>query len=364
MKKLFAFDKTLFWIMIALVVTGLFVFLSASFAIFDQTEKFRSVLFNHMVLGLGGGAVLFFIMLRIPYESLKKYSLILYILGLILLALVFIPGIGLEHGGARRWISIAGFSFQPVEFIKYAFVIYMAAWLSVAKKKIHDVATGLVPFGILIALIGILLLMQPDTDSFFIIAVVGTMMYFVVGAKWRDIFIMILIAIIGFGALVAVRPYLWSRIKVFIDPTHDSLGASYQVQQQLIAVGSGGLTGRGFGQSVQKFRYLPEPMSDSIFAVVGEELGFIGSLTIILLYLLFFLRGIWVAIRVPDMFGKLIIIGIISTIVFQSLFNIGSALAVFPMGGLPLLFMSQGGTALALVLGAMGLVLNISRKRV
>lgn len=364
MKKLFAFDKTLFWLMITLVVVGLFVFLSASFSIYGDANKFKSVLFNHLVLGLGGGTILFLIMLRIPYESLKKYSWAVYGLGLVLLLLVFIPGVGFEHGGARRWISILGFSFQPVEFMKYAFVIYLAAWLSVSRKKIHNLTTGLIPLCILIGLVGGILLLQPDTDNFLIIAAVGIMMYFLAGAKWRDLGIIILIGIIGLGGLVMARPYLLSRVQVYFNPSHDSLGASYQVQQQLIAVGSGKLTGRGFGQSVQKFRYLPEPMSDSIFAVVGEETGFLGSLFTIIVYFLFFLRGFWVASRVSDMFGKFVIIGIISIIVFQSFFNIGSAIAVFPMGGLPLIFMSHGGTALALALGAMGLVLNISRKRV
>lgn len=364
MKKIFAFDKTLFWIMITLLGIGLFVFLSASFSIFEQTEKFRSVIFNHVILGFVGGSVLFMVMLTIPYEYIKKYAWVFFLIGVIFLVLVLIPGIGSSYGGARRWISLAGFSFQPVEFVKYTTIIYIATWLSVARKKIQEFKTGIIPLMIILGVIGVLLLLQPDTDNFIIVGLVGVMMFFLAGAKLRDIGIILLLAIIGLTGLVAMRPYLWSRVQVYINPSHDSLGASYQVQQQLIAIGSGGITGRGFGQSIQKFRYLPEPMSDSIFAIVGEELGFLGAITIILLYILFFFRGIWVALKIQDNFAQLTIIGIISLISFQSLFNIGSALAVFPMGGLPLIFMSHGGTALALALGAMGLVLNMSRKAI
>lgn len=364
MKKYFEFDKTLFGLTVILVVVGLFVFLSASFSAFGNIDKFKGILFNQLVLGLGGGLVLFFVMLRIPYEFFRKHALWFFLLGLVLLALVFVPHIGFAHGGARRWLSIGPLSFQPVEFAKYATVIYIAAWLSVIKQNVKTFAQGLLPFLIILGLVGGLLLLQPDTDSFLIIVAACLFMYFISGAKWRDIGIMVLLGIVGFGGLLLVRPYLLDRIKVFMDPSHDSLGASYQVQQQLIAVGSGKFSGRGFGQSIQKFKYLPEPLGDSIFSVVGEEFGFIGSVVIILIYLLFFFRGLWVASRVKDVFGKLVIIGIVSLIVFQSYLNIASAIAVFPLGGLPLIFMSHGGTALALALGAMGLVLNISKKRV
>jgi cell division protein FtsW len=174
---------------------------------------------------------------------------------------------------------------------------------------------------------------------------------------------MILVGIIAGSGLVMMRPYLLDRIKVFIDPTHDALGSSYQVQQQLIAIGSGGMGGRGFGQSIQKFKYLPEPLGDSVFAVVGEEFGFIGSVVIIIIYLLFFLRGMMIASRTKDSFGRLLVLGIICLTVFQSFLNIASAVAVFPLGGLPLIFISHGGTALAFALASIGLVLNVSRSQ-
>ena len=362
MRKYFAFDKILFGIMATLLVLGLFVFLSASFSAFGNMDKFKGILFNQLVLGFGGGTILFLIALRIPYESFKKYSLWLYVLGIILLILVFVPHIGFSHGGARRWLSLGPLSFQPVEFTKYAVVIYLAAWLTYVKKGITNLTEGLIPFGVIVGIIGGLLLLQPDTDSFLIILISGMFLYFISGAKWRDIGIMIAVGIIGAGVLVAVRPYLLDRVRVFLDPSRDAQGSSYQVQQQLIAVGSGKITGRGFGQGIQKFKYLPEPLGDSIYSVVGEEFGFVGSVVIILLYVMFFFRGMWVASRVKNQFGKLLVVGIISIITFQSFYNIASAIGVLPLGGLPLIFISHGGTALAFALGAMGIVLNVSRE--
>ncbi|MEI8223777.1 MAG: FtsW/RodA/SpoVE family cell cycle protein, partial [bacterium] len=340
-----------------------FVFLSASFSAFGNMDKFKGILFNQLVLGLLGGIVLLLITLRIPIEVYKKYALWIYIFGLLLLVLVFIPHIGITHGGAQRWISVFGFSLQPVEFAKYATVIYVAAWLSFAKQKIHSFTQGLIPFCIILGAVGVLLLAQPDTDSFLIILIACLVMYFVSGAKFRDLAIMFGIGIVAAGGLIAMRPYLLSRIQVFLDPSRDALGSSYQVQQQLIAVGSGKITGRGFGQSIQKFKYLPEPLGDSIFSVVGEEFGFVGSVVIIIIYLLFFLRGMMISMRTKDSFGRLLVLGIVCLIVFQSYLNIASSIAVFPLGGLPLIFMSHGGTALAFALASIGIVLSISRNQ-
>lgn len=362
-KKYFNFDKIFFWLTVSLVVVGLFVFLSASFSVSGNPEKFRGIIFNQLVLGLGGGIILFLITMSIPLEWYKKNSLWIYLSGVVLLALVFVPYLGIEHGGAKRWISILGFSFQPVEFAKYATIIYIAAWISFAKQRINSFVEGLLPFGIVLGIIGGLLLKQPDTDSFLIIAAAALAMFYVSGARYRDIGIVFLVGIITGGALLVMRPYLLNRIQVFIDPTQDVQGDSYQVRQQLIAVGSGKITGRGFGQSIQKFKYLPEPLGDSIFAVVGEEFGFIGSVVVVLLYLLFFLRGIMIAITTKDQFTKLVVLGIVCLIVFQSFLNIASSIAVFPMGGLPLIFISHGGTALALSLAAVGIVLQASKNQ-
>lgn len=349
--------------MVTIVVVGIFVFLSASFSAFANPKEFRGLLFNQFALGLGGGTILFLIMLRTPYEFFRKHAFWFFAAGLFSLCLVFVPHIGFAHGGAKRWLSLGPLSFQPVEFAKYATIVYVAAWISAMKNKIQTLTQGLFPFLIIIGSLGLLLLLQPDTDSFLIIAAATMVLYFISGARWRDLGIMLLIGVVAGGGLLLVRPYLLSRVEVYFHPEHDSLGSSYQVQQQLIAIGSGKITGRGFGQGIEKFKYLPEPLGDSIYSVVGEEFGFIGSFAIIVLYLLFFFRGMWVALRVKDHFGRLVIIGIVSLIVFQSFLNIASAIAVFPLGGLPLIFISHGGTALAFALGAMGLVFNVSREQ-
>lgn len=361
MKKYFHFDKVFFGLSATLVVVGLFVFLSASFSAFGDIDKWRSIVFGQLVLGLVGGSVLFLAALAIPLDFLKRHSMWIYGLGLVLLALVFVPHIGFSHGGARRWLALGPLSFQPVEFMKYATVLYVAAWIASAKSRIQTIAGGFIPFCIIVGTVGILLLAQPDTDSFLIILLACLAMYFVSGARWRDIGIMLAVGVVAGAGLVAMRPYLLDRIKVFIDPTHDALGSSYQVQQQLIAIGSGGLGGRGFGQSIQKFKYLPEPLGDSVFAVVGEEFGFVGSVVIVVIYLLFFFRGMMIASRAKDPFGRLLVLGIVCLTVFQSFLNIASAIAVFPLGGLPLIFISHGGTALAFALASIGLVLNVSR---
>ena len=349
--------------MAALIIIGVCVFLSASLSAFNNTHEFIGLLVNQLGLGLGGGIILFLIALRLPIDFFKKYSLWFYIFGLVLLALVFVPHLGVASGGAKRWLSIGPLSLQPVEVAKYATVIYVAAWLSSIKQNIKTISQGLIPFCMIIGLVGLLLLLQPDTDSFLIIGLTCAVLYFISGAKLRDLGIMFLAAAVVGGGLLMVRPYLLSRLKVFLDPSKDSLGSSYQVQQQLIAVGSGKVTGRGFGQSVQKFKYLPEPLGDSIFSIVGEEFGFMGSVVIIIIYLLFFFRGMWIALRIRDPFGRLVIIGVVSLVVFQSFLNIASAIAVFPLGGLPLIFISHGGTALALALAAMGLVFNVARNQ-
>jgi len=211
------------------------------------------------------------------------------------------------------------------------------------------------------AVIAVVLLKQPDTKSFILITITGISMLFVSGVPVKYIFGVGVGLVILFGSLVFVTPYLQQRVKTFINPAEDGQGSSYQIQQSLIALGSGGLWGRGYGQSIQKFNYLPEPQGDSIFAVLGEELGFIGTFSVIFLYILFLLRGFYIANRAPDYFSGLLVHGIVILITLQSFMHIASVTGVFPLTGVPLVFMSQGGTALMVYLMAIGVVLNISK---
>jgi len=361
MKKI-GIDRIFLGIIIALVLIGVIMFTSASLGILARNEaKFYGVIFNQFVFGLCGGFVALYFGLRIPYKFWRQYSLPLFIISIILTALVFVPQIGASHGGAKRWINIFGVSFQPVEFLKIGFIIYFAAWLSWVKGRVRDIRFSILPLFIMLGVISIVLLKQPDTKSLILITATAIVMLFVSGMPWKYILGLLGISILAFIVLAFFKPYLMDRLNTFIHPSRDSSGSSYQLQQSLIAVGSGGAFGRGLGQSIQKFNYLPEPQGDSIFAVVGEELGFFGSVLLICLFIAFALRGYRIAHKAPDSFSKLFVVGGITMITAQSFMNIASIIGVFPLTGVPLVFISHGGTALLLSLGLMGIVLNISK---
>ncbi|MEI6660179.1 MAG: putative lipid II flippase FtsW [bacterium] len=355
-------DKIFFGIVIALVVVGAIMFTSASLGILARNEtKFYGVLVGQFIFGILGGIVAMYVLYRIPYKFWRTYSLPIFIFSIILTLLVFVPHIGVAHKGATRWLNILGFSFQPVEVLKIGFIIYFAAWLSWAKGRVRDVKFGILPLFVLLGIIALVLGKQPDTKSIILITITAVTMLFASGAPVKYIFGFLCVALIGFAIMVLFKPYLMQRVKTFIDPSRDSSGASYQLQQSLIAIGSGGVLGRGLGQSIQKFNYLPEPQGDSIFAVVGEELGLIGCIVLICLYIAFALRGYRVAFYSPDPFSKLLVIGIITIITAQSFMNMASIVGVFPLTGVPLVFVSQGGTALLASIGVMGIILQISK---
>ncbi len=355
-------DTIFFGILIAFIILGGVMFTSASLGILAKNEaKFYGVLFNQFIFGLGAGLLALYLTLRIPYAFWKKYSLILVIGSMILTAMVFVPHLGFMHGGARRWISIFGVSLQPVEFLKIGFIIYMAAWLSWVKTGSRDLRTAVIPLILVFGMSAGILLKQPDTKSLILIASISMAMLFVSGIQWKYIIGIFIVSVGAFIVLATFTPYLHSRIETFLHPSHDQSGASYQLQQSLISIGSGGIFGRGLGQSIQKFNYLPEPQGDSIFAVIGEELGFIGCVILICLFVAFTLRGYRIAHHAPDAFGKLVVVGLITLVTAQSFMNIASIIGVFPLTGVPLVFISQGGSSLLVALASMGIVLNISR---
>ncbi|MEY2640991.1 MAG: stage sporulation protein [Candidatus Parcubacteria bacterium] len=347
-----------------LVIAGFIIFLSAALGITASSQtKYSSIVFNQLVLGLicGGGAAL--AAAYLPYMHWRKWSFWMFIASIIVTLAVFIPGLGMEAGGATRWLRLGPISFQPSEFLKIAFVLYFATWISmVGKKGIKTWKFGFLPFVILATVLSVVMLAQPDTDTLVIMLVAGAAMYFVAGGPIKHFLILGLVGVIGLSLLILSRPYLMDRIMTFVHPTQaDEQGSGYQIRQSLIAIGSGGFAGRGFGQSLQKFNYLPEPIGDSIYAVAAEEFGFLGACGLIILFFLFAWRGLKIASRVPDTFGGLVAVGLVILITTQSFWNIAAMLGVIPLSGLPLLFVSHGGTALFFTLVATGILLNISR---
>ncbi|MDO8565023.1 MAG: putative lipid II flippase FtsW [bacterium] len=357
-------DKPFLLVSVILIVAGFFIFSSASLGLLaKESSNYSSVAFSQTVLGLFLGTIAMVISSRLDYKIWKKSAFYLLILAVILNIMVLFPDIGFEHGGARRWIRLGEFSFQPSEVLKFAFVVYFAAWAAAVKDRMKTLRWGLVPLLILLSLCGGLLLLQPDTDTFLVIAVTGLAMFIAGGGQWKQVLMILLAGAIGLGFLAYTRPYLRERLHTFLNPQNDSLGASYQIQQSLIAIGSGGLFGHGFGQSIQKFTYLPEPVGDSIFAVAGEEFGFVGSVLLIAIFVLFATRGLKIASRTPDTFGRLTVVGIVIMIISQAFVNIGAMLGVIPLSGITLPFVSHGGTSLFISLFEVGIILSISKSQ-
>ncbi|MEK7494770.1 MAG: putative peptidoglycan glycosyltransferase FtsW, partial [Patescibacteria group bacterium] len=273
------------------------------------------------------------------------------------------PGFGTSVYGATRWVALGPISFQPSEVMKLAIILYLAAWLSEkGYEKTADLIEGLVPFLVLMCIVGFLIIKQPDTGTLGLIFLISLSIFFASGAKLSHIFSLFGAGLVFLAILIKMAPYRMQRFLVFINPEHDPQGSGYQITQALLAIGSGGLFGIGLGQSRQKFNYLPEPVTDSIFAVLGEEFGLIGGLVVICLFLFMAWRGLRIAKGAPDGFGRLLAVGIVSWIVGQAFINIAAISGIVPLTGIPLPFISYGGTSLAVLLAAMGILLNISKQ--
>ena len=355
-------DRILLTLTCILLAIGFFILVSASLGLFAaENINLVSLLVRQLFLGIAGGVAVMFAVSRIPYTFWRSYALPVFIGSLILTALTFVPGLSFSHGGATRWIDLGVITFQPVELLKIGFVIYAAGWCAYAGDKITNWRYSLLPFAIIVGLVSALLLAQPDTGSLLVIAITAGAIFVAAGTRWLHICIAFVVSGAGLGFLAWTRPYLQERILTFLNPTANPFGSGYQVQQSLLAVGSGDWFGRGFGQSIQKFSFLPEPTSDSIFAVFAEEWGFIGAAVLLVLFTAFILRGYVIAADSPDTFSRLLVVGLISLIAVQAFVNIGGIIGLLPLSGLPLPFISHGGTALVATLTSVGIVLNVSR---
>lgn len=362
MKK--TIDTPFLIVLCVLVISGLIIFTSAALGLLarDSGASFSSVAVSQLLLGLVCGSFACFFFAMIDYRSWRRFTPYFFAAALLLTALTFVPGIGLSLKGASRWILIGNFSFQPEEILKFATVAFLAALYAAKFKAVQTFKGGIVPLLAVAGSSALLLLLQPNTAGVIVIGATAAGMLFAAGGKLWHLGLLAALGIAAIGAAALVYPHVHDRIMTFINQTEDPQGAGWQIQQSLIAVGSGGITGRGLGQSVQKFSYLPEPIGDSVFAVAGEEFGFIGGVFLLLLYVAFSLLGLRIASRAADPFGGLMVVGLVILIVGQSFFNIASTVGLVPLVGIPLIFVSHGGTALAIALAETGVILSVSRR--
>ncbi len=309
--------------------------------------------------GVGVAGMIFF--MYIPYSNWAKYAKVILLICFALLLLVLIPGVGLTRGGAQSWIGVGAFSIQPSEFMKLGLIIFLSVFLSTNQKYITSFKKGFFPALILVFTAFGLIMLQPDLGTGMVLVLTCMIMIFVSGARISHFVGLGVLGLIGFALLIISAPYRISRITAFLNPWEDPLGDGFQIIQSLYAIGPGGLMGVGLGNSLQKYFYLPEPQTDFIFAILGEELGFIGGSILLILFVLLFWRGVRVAIEAPDAFGRFLALGIVSMLTVQVMINISVVIGLIPVTGITLPFLSYGGSSLTLTLCSVGILLNISR---
>jgi cell division protein FtsW len=368
------FNYLLFFLVLTLFGFGL-IFLAclssqASLQRFGHTNYY---FFHQLVLSVVAIA-LAFAAYKVPLHIIKKWAPLLVIINLGALFLVFLPQIGSKFWGATRWLTFAGFTFQPSEFFKLTAILYLSAWISsklseanvvgwksLAQKGYHNIIYIFLPFAIFLGLVLTALYFQRDATTLGIISITLLAIYFSARTPLWHTILIIALGLIVLLVMVKFEPYRLDRWLVFLNPDHDPMGKGFQLKQSLISIGSGGFLGKGLGMSTQKFGFLPQAMSDSVFAIIGEELGILGSVIVIISFCWFFWLGIKIAKNSSDKFSKLVATGISVWITLQAFVNIGSSIGIFPLTGVPLPFFSYGGSHLITELIGIGILLNISK---
>jgi len=355
-------DYALIITIFGIVIFGLVMLSSASSAVaYQKFQDSYHMLKHQLIFGVFLGTLIFIVMSRIDYRYWKKLAFPLLVITVVLLIAVFLPGIGTGLKGAKRWISLGGLTFQPTEVVKLTFLLYLATWLeSRGRKGVSDFSYGFKPFVLILGVIMGLIILQPDVGTMSIVVLYSLVVYFLAGGSWSHLGLLT-----GGGAallwfLVKIAPYRANRFTVFLHPELDPQGIGYHINQAFLAIGSGGFFGRGFGQSRQKFQYLPEVAGDSIFAIIAEELGFIFVVLLILAFLYLMYRGFKIALDAPDLYGRLLAVGIVTWIVGQAFVNIASMTGLMPMTGIPLPLISYGSSSMIVTLAALGILTNIS----
>ncbi|MFC4402940.1 putative lipid II flippase FtsW [Gracilibacillus xinjiangensis] len=343
---------------------GIMMVYSASFPYatirFEDTEYY----FHRQLFWAGLGFLLLILAMIIPYKVYRKLVPILIMLTMILLFLVLVPHVGVERNFSTRWISIGGILFQPVELAKVTMLIYFAYFYSRKEEYIDNFKKGVAPPLIILAIVFALILKQPDLGSSILIVFSCGMILFFTKIPFRHLFLLMMTAVIGVLFFAITSPYRLERITSFIAPFDDMEDSGYQLINSYISISTGGITGLGLGNSVQKLGYLPEAHTDFIMSIIAEELGFIGVLLVIGFYFFFFTRGLLIARRAADSFGKLLAFGITFQIITQAFINLGAVLGFLPITGIPLPFVSYGGSSLVIMMISAGILLNISYRKV
>jgi cell division protein FtsW len=346
-----------------LVVLGILAVYSSSFALgllqFGDANYF---VFRQVFFALAG-AVALVVLMKSDYRQLRALSPLLMLAAIVGLTLVLVPGFGHESNGATRWIRVGGPipPLQPSEFTKLALIIYVSAWLAWRGDEVKQFWVGFFPFVFIVGIVAGLIMLQPDLGTTIVIVLTTLTLVYVAGASLTHVAAFICISGIAAGLLILTGDYRTDRFLAFLRPDDDPAGRGFQTLQLLIALGSGGIDGLGLGASRQKFFYVPGAHTDGIFAIIGEELGFIGSAIVLLLFTVLMVRGFRVVLRARDDFGSLLAVGIVSWIGYQAIINIGGITRSMPLTGIPLPFLSYGGSALVAMLAAIGILLSVSR---
>lgn len=354
-------DYLLLTVIFMLLIIGLVMVYSSSNIWADYKYADPFFFLKRQLIFAGVGIIAMFFIINIPYHIWKKYAKVILLICFILLLIVKIPGIGIVRGGAQSWIGIGAFSIQPSEFMKLGLIIFLASYLSSHQKYITSFKKGFLPSISLVFLAFGLIMLQPDLGTGVVLVLTCVLMIYIAGARPFYFFGLSIIGLVGFAFLIISAPYRVKRITAFLDPWEDPLGNGFQIIQSLYAIGPGGLMGIGLGNSLQKYFYLPEPQTDFIFAILGEELGFIGGAVIIGLFCVLLWRGIRVALEAPDQFGRFTAFGIVAMITIQVMINVSVVIGLIPVTGITLPFLSYGGSSLTLTLCSVGILVNISR---
>lgn len=324
---------------------------------FNDPYKFLKSQLIFLILGY----IIMFIVSKINYQKYQKYSNIIFGICFILLVLVLIPGIGTVRNGSRSWFGIGGFGIQPSEFTKLGLIIFTSKYLKNNNKELRDIKKGVLPILIVLMLVFGLIMLQPDFGTGVVIVISIVALLFVSGVKMNFFIKIGLLGLVGVVVLIIIAPYRMERIVSFLNPWSDPLGSGFQIIQSMYAIGPGGLLGLGFGNSIQKHFYLPEPQTDFIFSIISEEFGFMGILIVSSLFITIIYQGIKISIKCEDAFGKYLAFGITFSLAFQTLLNLMVVVGLIPVTGVTLPFLSYGGSSLLITLLSMGILLNISK---